>query len=357
MTRSAILDRVAPLSEPAYRPRQADCLSPADIRWALRARLPGIGLAADLALAPIDHLFDHAGSTLGFSCEPALYYANHQTSYESFLFSFLHLAVTGVPLLIVTHPGLFDNDYGEHCTLLHEHLVRLGHPAAGLVTVVAVPHELTAARHFLLGLPDRLQGRSLLLHIEGWREYHEGQSLHMMSKDLLEVTQRLRRRVVPVRFSGGLPATSLGYKFHLPYRMGRLAINMAAPIEPDTLAALPPLARRRCILGAINAMMPATGVQAGRSDATLAKRCLRRHMETGSSALKCFLLEALQTMPDPSPETEFLKAFIRSGVLPAQDVADPVWFALKAMWITDGRALKTVPASRPYPDRAAVSKA
>lgn len=30
------------------------------------------------------------------------------------------------------------------------------------------------------------------------------------------------------------------------------------------------------------------------------KRCLHRHMQTGSSALKCFLLEAVETMPDPS---------------------------------------------------------
>ena len=80
-----------------------------------------------MALAPIDHLFDHAGSILRFSRAPACYYANHQTSYESFLISFLHLAITGVPSLVVTHPGLFDNDYGEHCALLAEQLRRLAH--------------------------------------------------------------------------------------------------------------------------------------------------------------------------------------------------------------------------------------
>ncbi len=323
-------------------PLPVEALSLPDIRAALRARLPGIGLAADLALAPIDHLFDHAGSALRFSREPALYYANHQTSYESFLFSFIHAAVTGVPLFVVTHPGLFNNDYGEHCALLAEHLMRMQPAAAGLVTVIPVPNELRAARQFLLGLPDRLDGRSLLVHIEGWRELHEGQRIHMMSRDLMEVTLRLRRRIVPVRISGGLPAASVGYKFHLPYRMGRLAIRMGPPIDPDALAAFPPLVQRRRILGAINAMAPAPGVYAGRANTALAKRCLRRHMETGSSALKCFLLEAVEAMADPSPETERLRAFIRTGVLPTRDVADPDWFARKAMWITDGRALKTV---------------
>lgn len=315
-----------------------------DIRAALRARLPGAGLAADLALAPIDHLFDHARSALRFADGPALYYANHQTSYESFLFSFLHAAVTGVPLFVVTHPGLFDNDYGEHCALIAEHLHRLDHPAAALVQVVAVPSELRAARDFLVGLPERLAGRSLLMHVEGWREYHEGQRIHMMSRDLMEVTLRLRRPVVPVRISGGLPAANLGYKFHLPYRMGRLAIDMAAPIEAEALAATPASAQRRRILAAINAMAPPEGVYAGRANHALAKRCLRRHLETGSSALKCFLLEALHTMPDPSPDTQALRGFIRSGVLPRAGVADPDWFARKAMWLTDGRALKTVPA-------------
>jgi hypothetical protein len=312
------------------------------IRTALRRRLPGIGLAADLALAPIDHLFDHAGSTLRFSGTPACYYANHQTSYESFLISFLHLAITGVPLLVVTHPGLFDNDYGEHCALLAEHLHRLNHPAAGLIQVVAVPHALKPARDFLLGLPKRLDGRSLLVHVGAWREYHEGQQVQTMSKDLMEVTLELGRCVVPIRTSGGLPAQSLDYKFHLPYRMARLTIDMAPPIGPEELAALEPLAQRRRILRAINAMAPDAGDYVGRPNHALTRRCLRRHVQTGSSALKCFLLEALETMADPSHETELLKEFIRYGVLPTDGVADPEWFARQAMWITDGRGLKTV---------------
>ena len=169
--------------------------------------------------------------------------------------------------------------------------------------MVAVPNELKAARAFLVGLPERLEGRSLLVHVEGWREVHEGQRIHMMSRDLMEVTRRLRRPVIPVRFSGGLPAAPVGYKFHLPYRMGRLAITMAPPIEPESLAdaavagATPPHPGRDQRHGA------GGGVYAGRPNAALAKRCLRRHVETGSSALKCFLLEALETMPDPSPET------------------------------------------------------
>ena len=318
----------------------------AEIRAALRGRLPGIGLAADLALAPIDHLFDHEGSRLRFSHEPALYFANHQTSYESFLFAFIHAAMTGVKLFVVTHPGLFDNDYGEHCALLAEHLHRIGHPAADLVAVVAVPHELRAARDFLIGLPQRLEGRSLLVHVEGWRELYEGQRIHMMSRDLMDVALRLGRPVIPVRISGGLPAEPVGYKFHLPYRMGRLRLTMGAPIAARTLAAAPGFApRRRLVLGAINAMAPPEHVHAGQPNAGLTKRCLRRHVQTGSSALKCFLLEAIETMADPSAETEHLRAFIRTGVLPRHGVADPDWFARKAMWLTDGRALKTVPAA------------
>jgi len=129
-------------------PPQAEAVgrSLPEIRAALRARLPGIGLPADLALASIDHLYDHPGSTLRFVGAPICYYANHQTSYESFLIAFLHLAVTGVKLLAVTHPGLFDNDYGEHCMLMAEQLRRLNHPAADAIQVVAVPHEVQPAR-------------------------------------------------------------------------------------------------------------------------------------------------------------------------------------------------------------------
>jgi hypothetical protein len=314
----------------------------ATLRGLLRARLPGLGLATDLAIAPIDHLLDASASTLRFSDAPACYYANHQTSYESFLLSFVHFALTGAPLFVVTHPGLFDNDYGEHCTLLAELLHRIGHPAADAIQVVAVPHELKRARDFLLALPDYLDGRSLLVHVGAWREVYEGQPVNMMSKDLMEVTMRLGRSVVPIRISGGLPANALGYKFHLPYRMGRLAIRMAPAIAHGELRATAPAARRQRILDAINDMAPPAGTYAGRPNHTLSKRCLRRHMQTGSSALKCFLLEALETMPDPSGETELLRDFIRYGVLPTSGVTDTEWFTRKAMWITDGRGLKTV---------------
>jgi 1-acyl-sn-glycerol-3-phosphate acyltransferase len=323
------------------RPR-TEAPSLTEIRAALRARLPGVGLPADLALAPIDNLFDHAGSALRFIEEPACYYANHQTSYESFLIAFVHLAITGVPLLAVTHPGLFDNDYGEHCMLMAAQLRRLNHPMADAIQVVAVPHELKPARDFLLGLPEHLEGRSLLVHVGAWRELHEGQPVNTMSKDLMEVTLRLRRPVVPIRISGGLPAQSLGYKFHLPYRMGRLTIRMAPPIEPETLLALDTTGQRRRVLADINAMAPQHGTYAGRPNTGLTKRCLRRHVQTGSSALKCFLMEAVETMPDPSPETELLRDFVRYGVLPIEGLADAEWFARQAMWITDGRGLKTV---------------
>ena len=247
-----------------------------------------------------------------------------------------------MPLLAVTHPGLFDNDYGEHCMLLAEQLRRLGHPAADAIHVVAVPHELKPARDFLLSLPERLEGRSLLVHVGAWRELYEGQPVNTMAKDLMEVTLRLGRPVVPIRISGGLPALSLGYKFHLPYRMGRLRIAMAPPIEPGTLAGLDPLGQRRMVLAAINDMAPPAGTYAGQPNHGLLKRCLRRHVQTGSSALKCFLLEAVETMADPSRETELLRDFIRYGVLPGEGVADPEWFARQAMWISDGRGLKTV---------------
>jgi hypothetical protein len=319
-----------------------DALPLPELRAALRARLPGIGLPADLALAPIDNLYDHAGSTLRFCPAPACYYANHQTSYESFLIAFLHLAVTGVPLLAVTHPGLFDNDYGEHCMLLAEQLRRLGHPAANAIHVVAVPHELKPARDFLLSLPERLEGRSLLVHVGAWRELYEGQPVNTMAKDLMEVTLRLRRPVVPIRISGGLPAQSLGYKFHLPYRMGRLRIAMAPAIGAEALLGLDTLGQRRTVLAAINWMAPPAGSYAGRANHGLLKRCLRRHVQTGSSAFKCFLMEAVETMADPSGETELLREFIRFGVLPSEGVADPEWFARQAMWISDGRGLKTV---------------
>jgi hypothetical protein len=340
MTLTALLD--APAEELLRPPLPPDPSSLPELRVALRARVAGVGLPVDMALAPIDHLFDHPDSTLRFAREPVCYYANHQTSYESFLFSYIHLALAGVPLLVVTHPGLFDNDYGEHCALLAEHLRRLSHPAAHLITVVAVPHELKPARDFLVGLKDQLDGRSLLVHVGGWREYHEGQLVQVMAKDLMEVTLQLRRRIVPVRFSGGLPGATLGYKFHLPYRMGRLRINMAEPIEPEDLLGRSSHAQRRRVLDAINAMAPPAGVYAGPANFALTKRCLRRHVESGSSALKCFLLEALETMPDPSHETERLRYFIAYGVLPTDGVDDPEWFARQAMWISDGRGLKTV---------------
>jgi hypothetical protein len=63
MSQTALQDRV----RAARPPLPPETLSLAQIRNALRSRLPGIGLSTEMALAPIDHLFDHARSTLRFS--------------------------------------------------------------------------------------------------------------------------------------------------------------------------------------------------------------------------------------------------------------------------------------------------
>ena len=49
-------------------------LSLPDLRTALRIRVSGVDLSVDMALAPIDHLFDGPGSTLRFAREPLCYY-------------------------------------------------------------------------------------------------------------------------------------------------------------------------------------------------------------------------------------------------------------------------------------------
>lgn len=151
-----------------------------------------------------------------------------------------------------------------------------------------MPHELKPARDFLLRLPEHLQGRSLQVHVGAWRELYEGQPVNTMAKDLMEVTLRLHRPIVPIRISGGLPAQSLDYKFHLPYRMGHLTIHMVPAIEPGALLGLDTLGQRRMVLAAINGMAPQAGTYAGQPNNRLLKRCLRRHVQTGSSALKCF---------------------------------------------------------------------
>lgn len=53
------------------------------------------------------------------------------------------------------------------------------HPAADAIHVAAIPHERQQAREFLLGLPERLEGRSLLVHVGAWREVHEGQPVNI----------------------------------------------------------------------------------------------------------------------------------------------------------------------------------
>lgn len=106
----------------------------------------------------------------------------------------------------------------------------------------------------------------------------------------MDVTMKLGRRVIPIRISDGLPSRPLGYKFHLPYRMSRLVIDIAEAIEPEELLAIGPSDRRRRILDVINLMAPPDGTYAERPNTALAKNCLRRHVQTGSSALKCFLM-------------------------------------------------------------------
>src|SRR5262249_27980732 len=120
----------------------------------------------------------------------------------------------------------------------------------------------------LLAIVDRLRRRmadadaSLLVHVEGTRALAAGHAVTRMSAVWTDLALAADAAVVPVCFTGGLPAADAGQRLEFPVGFGRQAYHLGRPLLPEELRPLDLAARQRRVLDAINGLADADDVPA-----------------------------------------------------------------------------------------------
>jgi hypothetical protein len=99
-------------------------------------------------------------------------------------------------------------------------------------------------------------GQNVMIHVEGTRALSCAQPVSKMSGVFVDLALTLNAPIVPVRFVHGLPREPLEQRIEYPVGMGRQDYYVGAPIEPETLAAMPYKDRTDTVMRAINALGP-----------------------------------------------------------------------------------------------------
>jgi 3-hydroxymyristoyl/3-hydroxydecanoyl-(acyl carrier protein) dehydratase/1-acyl-sn-glycerol-3-phosphate acyltransferase len=241
---------------------------------------------------------------------PALFLANHQTGIESLLFSVLVSGLHGRVLVALAKAEHRQSWLGQLAQVLAQA------PGTALPANLVFFDRSDGAS--LLAIVDRLRRRmadedaSLLVHVEGTRALSAGHALTRMSGVWTDLALAAGAAVVPVRFTGGLPATEASQRLEFPVGFGRQTYHLGRPLLPEDLRPLDLAARQRRVLDAINGLAPAADVPAA-ADPDFASALEGWRRRVGDGGERAVLLAALARLPSPSAETRAVLEAVAGG--------------------------------------------
>jgi 3-hydroxymyristoyl/3-hydroxydecanoyl-(acyl carrier protein) dehydratase/1-acyl-sn-glycerol-3-phosphate acyltransferase len=190
----------------------------------------------------------------------ALYLGNHQVGIESLLFGIVIASLTRIPTLTLAKQEHRETWLGK--LILHG----FSYPALKDPRVIAYFDRSDPASlpRILAELGQRMAagGQNVMIHVEGTRALSCAQPVSKMSGVFVDLALTLDAPIVPVRFVHGLPREPLESRLEYPVGMGRQDYYVGAPIEPETLAAMPYKDRTDTVMRAINALGPGHEIEA-----------------------------------------------------------------------------------------------
>ncbi|MEM1348847.1 MAG: 3-hydroxyacyl-[acyl-carrier-protein] dehydratase FabA, partial [Myxococcota bacterium] len=175
----------------------------------------------------------------------------------------------------------------------------------------------------------RARGASVMVHAPGTRAVRAGQQVERVSSALLDMAMELEMPIVPVHFSGGLPAEGVqAGKLEFPYEQGQQDYVFGAPLWPEDLLKMPYAERRDAVLDAINALGPVPQEARplpGRPE--LAAEIDVLHKDMGAGAVEATLFHLLATWRHAGADTAQLLEGARSSALEVEDDERGQWLA------------------------------
>lgn len=196
--------------------------------------------------------FDEATGRSG-----VLYLANHQNLLESLFFTTVMSAITERRIGTMIKIWIREHWIGR----MLEGATRYPEFAPGAL----FPYQLfyfndAEPRSIFRLLYDMrnfmLLGGSCMVHVEGTRAFSSKHRVTKISDSVIRLAADAGVPIIPVRFSGGLPAEEVERKPIYPYRLVAQDIHLGEAIKPEALADLPMKDRKQYVLDAINGTGP-----------------------------------------------------------------------------------------------------
>jgi acyl transferase domain-containing protein/3-hydroxymyristoyl/3-hydroxydecanoyl-(acyl carrier protein) dehydratase/1-acyl-sn-glycerol-3-phosphate acyltransferase len=248
--------------------------APADLDWAWLqsewSKRMGGGqcFVHDLGIALIQRFVRRVvlADPLGFAAlpgRPVLYFANHQTGVESFLFLSIIAALARTPAGAVAKTEHRESWVG----MIHrrsDEVMGEANPLKLWLFDRAQPADLLRLlRDYAAELSHRPS--SLLVHTDGTRATQAGAPVRSVSAVLIDLALAEGLPIVPVRFAGGLPLAQAPARLELPVDAGQQDYFIGAAIHPESLRAMPLAQRSAFVKARLNGLGPQ-----GAADAPLA---------------------------------------------------------------------------------------
>jgi acyl transferase domain-containing protein/3-hydroxymyristoyl/3-hydroxydecanoyl-(acyl carrier protein) dehydratase/1-acyl-sn-glycerol-3-phosphate acyltransferase len=264
--------------------------------------------------------------------QPVLFLANHQVGIESLVFAVACASVQDLPVLTIAKQQHRDTWLGRLITLCRE-FPGLRTPRAMLYVDRDDPARM-ADVFADAGTILAADGMSMLVHAEGTRSVDCRRAVQRVGSVVLDLAANARLPVVPVRFSGGLPAQPLRDKLEFPLGLARQDIHLGTPLLPEELAQLPSGLRRDRVLAAINRTgqdcateMPNPG------DPVFAEAVAALATELGLDLPRAVVLQTLVESADAGDLAQTVRCHLRDGTpVSNEDTAQARWLLRFAAW-------------------------
>jgi len=265
---------------------------------------------------------------------PVLYLANHQVGVESLLFSILSGGLTEVPTVTVAkaeHRGTWLGRLIQHCFSwpgVVDPKVITYFQREDRASLVAIIAELAE------GLVTPMQGKggrtapgqSVMVHVEGTRSLSCRNPVQKMSGAFIDMALQTGTPIVPVRFTGGLPAEPLDARIEFPVGLGSQDVWIGRPLQPEALSKLPYGERKKRVVAAINALGPDNSTEQPHEGDPLLEAAAAEWMEqTGATHEHAVLFRVLREQARLSDPTVALLDAIAHGVEVEGDDPEAAW--------------------------------
>jgi len=277
------------------------------------------------------HFEDHAAFA-AIHGRSAVYLANHQTMIESLMFSIIAGAISGVPTVTLAkmeHQQTWLGKLIAHCFTW---------PGARDPEVIAFfDRSDKASLPAIIGDLARQMagpGKSIMVHVEGTRALSCRKPVEKMSGAFIDMALGVNAPIVPVRFTGGLPAEALDARTDFPVGMGSQDIWFGTPLLPEELASEPYGERKKRVIAAINGLGPDNAAEAPHApDHTFAKAVHDWQSSAGASEAHATLLRVLQAQSAPCAGTARLLEAVDQGVFEAAGSGEDAFLSVLYGWL------------------------